>query len=537
MVRRAACLAWLLAQGCSDAGLVSVKTGDDRIALEGELCTGPPVDTVRNVRVLFLTDSSNSMRFNDPNDLLVDALQYLTSRYAGQPNIAFAIVRWGSRRTVRENVDYAPAGTDPPYFTNDPAVLAEIFKRMRADPTQNPDKYLDGTDYELALRAATDYLVADLGKNPAQSLTNRYLVEFVTDGIPQSATNDPWETRRAIVAAVANLHQRYGARVDITSIALSMVLPPEFVGLLPEMARAGGGVYTQLATPQGLDGSFDKALSNPSQLVEYELAGYFALNRNLRMPGSGSSSAPELDSDGDGLVDTEEEALGLDPTSPDSDGDKLSDLFEQLLRPQYDPLAADRGDRGTDGDLDPDADGLTSFEESRLGTDPKSPDTDRDGVPDGVELCFGLEPLEDDAQSDRDGDKVPAIEEVRQNLSPTFAEEPSLRERAAHRTAPALSPVRAADGIRCYEFGVENVLLGLTRPGKDGLGRKTPAGLNVLELIAIERPIAASQATAASAGLLPNRQLRAVRHVILGEGGQRNPQAQKLFLRPNEFAP
>jgi thiol-disulfide isomerase/thioredoxin len=65
-----------------------------------------------------------------------------------------------------------------------------------------------------------------------------------------------------------------------------------------------------------------------------------------------------VDSDGDGLTDTEEAELGSDPQSSDSDGDGLDDA-----------------------------------EELELGTDPTLSDTDTDGLSDSVELDAGSDPL------------------------------------------------------------------------------------------------------------------------------------------------
>ena len=53
---------------------------------------------------------------------------------------------------------------------------------------------------------------------------------------------------------------------------------------------------------------------------------------------------------------------------------------------------------------DPDQDGLTSTEEAALGTDPSKPDTDGDGLLDGWEVNFGLNPLASAGKDGRDGD-------------------------------------------------------------------------------------------------------------------------------------
>jgi len=65
-------------------------------------------------------------------------------------------------------------------------------------------------------------------------------------------------------------------------------------------------------------------------------------------------------------------------------------------------------------DIDSDGDGLLDSEEKALGTDPKNPDTDGDGRSDGDEVRAGTDPLKFDAfptyvRNDFDGDKISDI--------------------------------------------------------------------------------------------------------------------------------
>jgi hypothetical protein len=116
-------------------------------------------------------------------------------------------------------------------------------------------------------------------------------------------------------------------------------------------------------------------------------------------PATPAPATPEpvgVDSDGDGLTDEEEIALGTDPFNPDTDDDGINDGDEVELG--TDPLNPD-----TDGDI------LYDGGELIYGTDPLNPDTDGDGLTDGEEVYFyNTDPL----NPDTDGDGWTDYEEV-----------------------------------------------------------------------------------------------------------------------------
>jgi M6 family metalloprotease-like protein len=110
----------------------------------------------------------------------------------------------------------------------------------------------------------------------------------------------------------------------------------------------------------------------------------------------GSKEQLLKDADQDGLVDAVERELGTDPKNPDSDGDGLND-GDEVNRYGTNPLNADT-----------DNDGLPDGKEVQLGTDPLSPDSDGDGLTDGREIQLGTNPLAADSDADglKDGDEV-----------------------------------------------------------------------------------------------------------------------------------
>lgn len=95
-----------------------------------------------------------------------------------------------------------------------------------------------------------------------------------------------------------------------------------------------------------------------------------------------------IDTDNDGLTDSEEVLHGTNPSNPDTDGDGIYDGSE--VANDTNPNKADTDD-----------DGLSDKEELLTWTDPIKADTDSDGLLDGEEvLTYGTNPLAEDTDAD-----------------------------------------------------------------------------------------------------------------------------------------
>lgn len=165
----------------------------------------------------------------------------------------------------------------------------------------------------------------------------------------------------------------------------------------------------------------------------------------------------ELDADTDGLENQQELALATNPFSADSDGDGLPDGWE--VAQQLNPLSS-AGVHGPNGDGD--ADGLLQLHEYQHQTNPHQADSDGDGLSDGWEVRYSLNPLSalanDGAQADPDGDSLSNLAEQELHTNPRSADSDGDQLPDAWELQQQLDPLQAS-----AEFGT------VGDPDADGL--------------------------------------------------------------------
>lgn len=298
---------------------------------------------------------------------------------------------------------------------------------------------------EQQLAGGTDRILtsASFSVEPAKfdaSLIRDVLSEDEEGAIPEGSTPTSiyvqvGEIEVSNSRGTTNLFQgdaaTFNGEVTVTAIADGSVYYAGYVGAeLPVMATSEPAtpeptevpatpVPTEVpATPEVTEApATPEATEEPVPEIRTDIPAYLEI---VEEPDTLNPAAFEVDSDGDGVSDGVEIALGMNQDDPDSDGDGLND-YDELYVHMTNPLNPDTDDDGlTDGDevhtygTDPnnaDTDGDLFYDGGEVirGTDPLNPDTDGDGLTDGAEEYIHLtDPLNPDTDGDgvSDGDEI-----------------------------------------------------------------------------------------------------------------------------------
>lgn len=452
---------FLVLAACSDVDLVglSKETVVERLTATAEVCAPPNLTLDVPYRVLFVIDTSLSNEWNDPMKRRVAAVRQAINANLGKPNVSFGVITFSDSPRIQTLA-----------FTRDAQVLGGAIAHL-----ETPQ---GATNYADTMWAVKSFLLDDLSATPApEAARTHYLVFWLSDGFPTVGTTDP----RSIVPMVTTLKELISPRVaelriETAFLGARMSSATETTeavaaqSLLEAMATAGGGRFNNI--PMGAAFQFDLVLTQMRAF--FQLQTVVVTNRNLRM----GALQPGPDSDGDGLADTLEVSAGLDPVNDDTDGDGFRDGVEwnsngrlEVLLPQDPPCGSG---------LDTDGDGLKDCEELALGTSSKKVDSDGDGLPDGIEVLAAGGAVDDRTTLDRDEDGMSDQAEVRANLPPQVHNLAAALNDWALRYQSRPKPRTSTMEPQCFELTIENLAM---VPGLSV--NEQPAGVNRFELYSL----------------------------------------------------
>lgn len=442
---------------CTEAGLERIPPPvepplDNLLRVKGEFCTEPSANIVFPIKVLFILDQSTSLQCTDSQNRRFPAISgAINNLLSSQPNAQVGFVGFSS--WAREQG-----------FTRDRDAIA-VF----TDPAAGLGP---ATDYQGAIATALRIIERDiLESSPPERARTRYIVNFVSDGVPEPRCNAGCED------TITNCSDGEdndgdglvdGADPDCANITDNALHPDNLYGVCNTDLEIPDDVYVDFLgicpeynqTPQIL-----QRVQQLMNLKDIYSVGDVSLNTMLLFspqavveaicPGASASFGYDkpiataimqaMANAGNGTfrdinLTTQDNFITLDITSftadlaltsliafneharlserkllPDIDGDGIPD--EEEVR-----LLTDRRSRDTDGDNYSDLFELRLRKEGFDPTDPGKPalvcNSDRDGDGDGLNDCEEAFLKTDPIQPDTDGDGILDYLEVLFGTSP-----------------------------------------------------------------------------------------------------------------------
>ena len=366
----------LMGIGCAEVSLELQKEEPEAaVQSKDSFCIVEPYEIDAVLKIIFVVDISGSNTSNDPNgSKRADNIdQFVQSLEDGEGEYQYGLILFDDRAT--------------PSF----------FEPNRTRFTENPEEFYKSTDwirrasanggttYGVALGAAQAAIEDDMNKFPDQR--NLYTVLFISDGEPG---DDPF-------AGVDDLLEASPGNIYL-STAYYGSHGNDAINILQDMADAGNGNFVNFE--DGEHWNLDDLLVE-SEVIPWGLKQLLVYNLNAGFCFDGKI---DVDSDVDGMCDRdellmnrryaqelEEEGVLFDPANRFSFGDGYGDFFHWLRFKyrEYDYTLVACDDKS-----DEDFDLLTACEEKEIKTqrgedllrgDPKSFDSDKDGLLDGIE--------------------------------------------------------------------------------------------------------------------------------------------------------
>jgi hypothetical protein len=167
--------------GCSDSNLIG-RLGQEprlpnKLALAGVLCTDDPVTRRFPVKIMFVVDSSSTMREAAPSGEHVAAVQDIINNNLPIPNVEVAIIRYDDRP---ESLIQVPLDLGSTGFSRDDALVDAALTQLRNGA--------GGRDTESAFSLARSIITGDAFQAERGTLARtKYVMVHVTSGSPAPA--------------------------------------------------------------------------------------------------------------------------------------------------------------------------------------------------------------------------------------------------------------------------------------------------------------------------------------------------------------
>ena len=453
--------------------------------MKGTFCTPTSTQVIRPIKIIVVLDATLSMIKSDPNGSRATATLDLIANLPKDPEVFISVMLFAGSTTAFLTKNGTPSFDQVIALGDaDKQRLAQTILTF-VNPSTAPDR--DSTDFIKPLDTVYTLISQDIGLAQQNSSVApaRYAVIFMSDGEP-TFNEDSQLLQGDAVTRIRDLAQ-VADDVRFNTVHVFSPSPPaqnscdltidagcfplivnQDAERLAKMAQLGGGVFRDFQNNEQVN-----FLSFKFGQVRRIFQFKELVATNLSMPAG--SPLDQVDSDGDGLSDAEEAAIGTSPFLKDSDGDGFSDGVEvhfNRLTPSgqsqpFHPLGLDPGCPAASRILDSDCDGLLDCDEQVIGTNPNGQDSDSDGVPDAVEWQMGSNPSAQDLSQDPDNDGLLNEGELRSHQNPHLADVANLSV-TGYRYQLQASGVANAEGSQCFDFQIENISLANTQSDLDG---------------------------------------------------------------------
>lgn len=449
-----------IAISCSNINLEKTQSSFVNAKSVGGFCTFNPDSAVSYTNFLLIIDYSGSNSDTDPKKKRVEKALEFYNQFRDRDYTRWGILTFDSSADAIIN----EGGDKNPIFSDDETVIDAGFATLKRK-SQNGSS----TNYSSAIDMAQEAINNQNAKNPTEK--NYYAIFFLTDGMPNSGTTSTGGlvSKVAQLVAPGDIYFSAGYYGATSSSAEDKIR---------KMAEAGHGKFANFDKGDAVN--FNDLLIGGETLEAWILKKdtFFVYNMNSAICEDHNY---DTDSDADGLCDKDEVKYNLDPlnrSTPQKDKDGVeydtgySDYFYYItvIKGKRELPKCAETDRA-----DEDLDLLNKCEEDLLsnlspsGTEwpkgmvwttgnPVDPDTDNDGVIDGLEAFVFRNhlgwALDDRINQVWDGDKEIAFRQIQMHRNPLEDDQNAVVYDSKIELQSDIG-----DGRACYNFQQEHLKL------------------------------------------------------------------------------